>query len=413
MIRTISNFLLSALCTFAVANYACAGSLILKKLRHSGCNAQMTCKINAVEMSLAQNSEPTQIPRSPRPPLCTMDALLTTSRPKQDIVADCENFAKNTDNGLRERATAMLVLGYLYRQIDIQPGDPADVRSRPAIKIWQSASTLDPTFIDVLLAVGTELALNGKYEQSQLMFDRAERINPTDWRIFLARAEVFQVSGNKLAALAASQHAYEMNPKDFRANYVYGIALNHVGKFFEATPFLLVGAQNFAQTPVDRYAIFYEVSPWLQLANNYEELKQPLKGTEALTSHFASQHSDLFDFEIYEKRAKLFAKAGQYKNAADDIAKAIELIPNGFPNDYKIKQAEYLIKAGKAGLASNRILEMLNEGKLKSILQIQVFLNNQGYKGVEINGKIDDATRTALNACLNDRDCSKAAGQAI
>ncbi len=72
-----------------------------------------------------------------------------------------------------------------------------------------------------------------------------------------------------------------------------------------------------------------------------------------------------------------------------------------------------LAKAGAKSAAGDELRTLLARGSLKSTLKVQVFLRNQGYTDVTINGRYDEPTKRALDACLLDKACAPGVGQAI
>ena len=72
-----------------------------------------------------------------------------------------------------------------------------------------------------------------------------------------------------------------------------------------------------------------------------------------------------------------------------------------------------LAKAGAKSSAGEELRSVLARGSLKPTLKIQVFLRNQGYLDVTINGKYDASTKRALDECLQDKACAPIVGQAI
>ena len=72
-----------------------------------------------------------------------------------------------------------------------------------------------------------------------------------------------------------------------------------------------------------------------------------------------------------------------------------------------------LARAGAKSEAGEEIRSLLARGSLKPTLKVQVFLRNQGYSDVTINGRYDEPTKRALNECLQDKACAPIVGQAI
>jgi tetratricopeptide (TPR) repeat protein len=172
-------------------------------------------------------------------------------------------------------------------------------------------------------------------------------------------------------------------------------------------------AVSFNPFVTNNFAIYHQENPWVALASNFGSLKQPEEAIVAINTYFETQAESPFDFQNYATRATFYEQLGHYAEAAADFEKAAKVAPPGFPNDYQIRRVSLLLKANKTESATDGLHEILKSGKIKDVLKIQVFLKNQGYDGFEINGLFDDATIDSLKACLKDKNCSKAAGQAI
>jgi hypothetical protein len=84
-----------------------------------------------------------------------------------------------------------------------------------------------------------------------------------------------------------------------------------------------------------------------------------------------------------------------------------------FAERYLSRAAMLRATAGKGDDARDTFRNILRSGKIQAILRIQVFLRNNGFDEVKIDGKPSAALDMALDQCLRNKDCVSGLGQPI
>jgi tetratricopeptide (TPR) repeat protein len=315
---------------------------------------------------------------------------------------------------VRDRATALYILGHAYSRSRDAFANSGKVSERKAFQLWSKAAELDPTYIEPHLSIGNMFGWSGEIDKAQAAFDRAETIDPKDWRLYTGRANAYyssRIITTYPFALAAAEKAAAIKPDERDVIMVYGRMLQINDRNEEAARQYEAAVGGYDPSKNTSLELMREPHPLRSLAYVYNKLGKPAVAAETLSKYMDSVPSVSRDYTLYQERAEYYEFAGIYAKAAEDFREAASRAPAEFAEEIMAKRAMLLTKAGAS--AGDELRSVLARGSLKPTLKVQVFLRNQGYTDVTINGKYDGPTKRALEACLLDKACAPGVGQAI
>ncbi len=319
----------------------------------------------------------------------------------------CEVYLGSGKGTARDRATAMFILG--HAQIHSMGGGDSK-----ALELWSRAAELDPSYIEPHISMGNLFGDSGKVEQAQAAYDRAAEIDPKDWRIYTGRAKVYvkpRTAASDANALYAAEQAVAMEPDAAYARMVYGRILQTTRRYEEAARQFEAAVGGYDPSKDASFVLIGEPHPLQALAYVYNKMGKPAVAAQTLSKYMDTIPVAERYYRHYQERAEYYELAGMYAMAAADLGEAASRAPAEYAEELMAKRAMVLAKDGKNGIYE--LQSVLARGSLKPTLKVQVFLRNQGYDEVIINGRYDDATKHALEACLSDKECAPGIGQAI
>jgi tetratricopeptide (TPR) repeat protein len=328
-------------------------------------------------------------------------------------ISNCEAFIQSGAGNPRDRAHAMFMLGHAYMRSSSGLGDMLDLGNNKSIKIWNESFAEDASYVDPLLAIARMYGLSEQVVETLEILNKAERVAPQDWRVHTLKVGVFGGMNNLPEMLNEAEKAMKINPDEPEVRRVYAGALKINGRLAEAAQQYLIAAESYDPQKDKSLDMMREESAWISLAGVYAELQKPAMAAAAITKYMESNGAISKHFSMYDLRAGYFEKAGMYNEAAEDLKLAAASAPPPFAEALNDRRVFALAKAGKKENASDDLRYTIEHGSLQSRLKLQVFLKNQGYSRVIINGRYDDATKDALDACLQDEACAPGVGRAI
>lgn len=411
----MKSFVVSFMC---VASVLLAGALPARAayslVQSPTCPANMSC------MALAQNFSSRPVPMSavltefgaiPAVPAnCTGNVMGNLTKAEASI---CERFVESNKGTRREIATALVNLGnaYVWLENGFENGSPRGYQK--ALKTWDRAIALDDQFVDAHLAKGNMVAISETPAEAVPILEKAAALAPNDWRPHAGLANVFYQTHREPEALAEAEKAAALAPGNPSARYVKGKMLDFIGRFEEAIPDLIEATKGYDPRIKRLPGIMQDRNPWEHLADAYHRTGQHNLAAATITKYVDSLPASMIDLELLADRATYLEAAGRFAEAAEDLRKAAAIGYPDLSNQYQTRRAIVLVKAGRTDEAREEFEALLRRGDLNAVLRIQVFLKNQGYDVVTIDGKYNDGTKSAVAQCLKDERCSEGLGQPI
>ena len=322
----------------------------------------------------------------------------------------CEAFLASDHGTKRERASALVNLSYSYV---LQPGE----RSNPKLTIaaLDQAIAEDPSFAEPHVVKGDIAEFIGNQNDAIANYDRGLALDPKHWRALMGKAGIFQSRGELEKALALANQAVDAAPDVSIVHQRLGSLLQRMHDWEGAISAYRKSAELYDGVFKRLPGIMQEQSPWSALASAELRFGDPALALEAINHEVEGKPQNQVQPDILIERASIFESLGQSRNAAEDYDKVIALLGPEFPQseEFKARAAALRASSGDTEAARESFRDLLRSGKLQSILRVQVFLNNQGFDDVPIDGKSTPALEATLERCLADKDCLIGIGQSI
>ena len=400
---------------FLVASTAVAfASGIPGQVQTAGCTFNTSCMAREPNFSklseIAAQSSSIELLKHVEIKKCLEDF---NKRDFQKTVELCNVIAKNDQFSNRERATAIFVLGHAFMQIDVaKTGFEAESLKR-TIDSWKIAHVVDPTFNTSVIALSKLYHDLGETDLSLTTINRLAVNGCKDSRVYAALSDALIAAQNYTEALSAAEFAAGLDPSNHAVYLAKGDALLANDRFEEAITQLSLATFGFDPIRDDPYSMTRAENPWSRLADAYKANGQPAQAAYAMTRYIESDPRAAGGFYNFKRRAEYFESSGQLKLAADDLARSAKLAPEPLASEYTVQSTILLAKTLSKNEAVNQMRIVLASGKVKPILQIQVYLKGAGFAELKINGLFDTQTRQALDNCLKDKKCGAGAGDLL
>ena len=341
------------------------------------------------------------------PAVCVKDIMGGLNGPD---VAVCEVFVAGTAGTARERAAAYINLGHAYRWTKDDFRKP-----KSALAAWDKAISEDSSFAEPHVLKG-DVAAEGEDKQLALPFyEKAQSIDPGNWRAVMGPAKIHMKLGQVNEAVALAKKAVEIAPNVGVAHQIYGNILKRAERLDEALAEYRKATIGYDRTKRRLPGVMQEGEPWGAVAHVEMRLGRPSRAAEAISRQIDGLPDRAITPDDLIERAGYYEAAGRSGEAAADYDRAVALFGPGYEqaDEYRTRAAMLRATAGNGQEAKGAFRDLLRSGKLQTILRIQVFLRNNGFSEVTIDGKTSAELEMALERCLNDKDCSEALGQPI
>jgi tetratricopeptide (TPR) repeat protein len=335
-------------------------------------------------------------------------------RSAEATAKDCERSLARGNGTARERATAMLTLGHAYARISAYNDFSRPPDDTIVIQTWRKALHADPDFVDPLIAIANFYCAFGDGEKALSALDLAESIAPSDWRIHARRVFAYREMRIPHGALRAAEKAMALNPNAADVRSAYGKALLINERLPEAAMQYAIAARLLDRATQRPRDVVRDVHVLEELANIYSEMDKPVLAAKVYTRFMDMTHASGLRTHMLSQRAGYFERAGELRLAAQDLEEAAKTAyPKEMAADLLARRLILLSRSDEKAEATLDLRALLERGDLKATLKTQVFLRNQGYDEVSINGAYDASTQRALDDCLSRDNCKRAAGRAI
>ena len=363
----------------------------------TGCSSKMSCIADIQRFSPV----PPKISFAPGPLPCIQLTVGTITR---KVAPDCEKFVESAAGSVRQRAIALTNLGYYYQ---FEPN--GDIES---IKTWDRAIAVDPSYVEPLIAKAATSAGNFEYPEAIRLLDVAQEKDALHWRIWALRSEIFLKNGNLTDALQTAKNSLLVSPDNPAAHFVLATAMLQTGDLKNsALHFMEAGKDYDAAAPAQFPGVMQYGNPWSSAAYVEIQRKEYASALIAISNGIDGVNGHQGDANLKAKRAEILELLGRYGDAAseyDEVAAMYSSAPNAadeWSEQYKVKAAAMFAKAGMGSKASRAFDDILITGDFKKILKVQLFLRNNGFDDVLMNGKDSTDLRSAISACVARSNC--------
>lgn len=292
-----------------------------------------------------------------------------------------------------------LKLEYLRRQafghVTLMQHDQAVAMLDKILKI----TPLDKT---ALLYRARALLWLNRLDDSLLDLDRLILLYPTDPNVFLQRARAYQFYDRRENALADLASAVALNPR------------NPDDWLNMAILFRDLGDPLKAELSLDRAIALDGENPGLYEAR--ADLRFRKENYAGALDDIANALRDGPNYSlsiVYSIRWQASAKLGRWKDALLQLSEYMDVYADGRDSKFLFERARLYQRLGQREDAMRDLVAALQTGDERQIRRIQVYLRNNGFARIPINGIFDLGMRSALKKCLLTPSCSNAVAQPL
>lgn len=232
------------------------------------------------------------------------------------------------------------------------------------------------------------------------------------WRSAMGMAQVYTAQNKTERALDWGRRALDLSRDEGIAHQQYGDILLQAGRNAEAAAEYYKATATYVPGRHRTPGIMQNGSPWDAAAVAEERLGHLQRAIDDMTRSIEVYRDNFDRSSAYVARGKYYEKAGRNLLAAADYQTALDLRGPSLPDADIIRSKVAALRAASGDKEGARaaFADVLRSGKLQSILRIQVFLRNNGFEDVAIDGKQSLQMDKAIERCLSDKSCLEAPG---
>lgn len=309
----------------------------------------------------------------------------------------CDRVLHASSSSPRDRARALVQLGNLVRM------KPDGFNQWPGM--LDAAVAADPTYVTAILNRAEWFILETKGHDAVKLLEPALAGNPRD-------IELLVMLGRANAALQLPEHALqffndalEMDPRHMRANYESGQVYEMANDYMNAAESYRKAGENYDPSYVSQGWLGIE-DPNIPAARNYARLGDVDKAAALLTTAIDRSRGGLVQAPVFEARASYYQALGRDEEAIADLTSALRKANPDEHMPLLFKRSILYQRTGKSREAEEDLGRALRSGDRRTVLRMQVYLRNQGYNEVTINGVADPDLMKLISACLATPKCS-------
>jgi non-specific serine/threonine protein kinase len=215
-------------------------------------------------------------------------------------------------------------------------------------KLFEKAIELNPKnpqMYQLLLGLGQAYALQHKYAQALLAYNKAEELAPDRWEAYLLRGQVYYRQGLYEKAIEEYTLASNRDPNNSWPHSELAQAYRDAGKYEQA---IAEYQQAINLDPESAYRYRLGIASVFAQQGKIDEAIAEYKSASELTS--ADEH-------VHLELAKLYEKPGRYQEALKEYNAAIKIAPDKtWPY---ISLGEFYLRQGQYGKAKELFLQLM------------------------------------------------------
>lgn len=317
----------------------------------------------------------------------------------------CDRVRQGASHSPREQARALLQLARIVQWM--QGG------MERAIGYLDTAIATDPAFTPAVVARAEWLVLYDKGHEALALLRPALAANPRDIDLQVMTGRAYANVRLFAQALGSFAEVLKVDPDHvnalFEAGLVYEMS-GDIGRAAASYEKAGVKYDPFAD-PASGHGIAH---PYYRAAEAYDQLGRTAKALALITMVIdQAEGRRLPPPGVFERRAAYHETLGLNSEAVDDLTSALRYAMPHEHSNLLLKRAILHQKAGKRAEAEADFAKAMQNGDLRTVLRLQVYLRNQGYEEVEINGVAGPDLLKSIAACLTAAPCKAGFGQPI
>jgi tetratricopeptide (TPR) repeat protein len=323
-----------------------------------------------------------------------------TSASEQQRYEACDRIQREPSSSPRDRARALLQLGYL---VQMKPDG-----FHQAIAAWDKAIAADTTYAPAVVARAEWMILENKGHDAVRFLQPVLAANPDDIEALVMMGRAHASLQLPELALQTFGEALKRNPNHVRALYEIGQVYELAGDFANAAIAYERAGENFKPT----FRGIGIEHPYIAAARDFDRIGEVGKAV-ALVTRVIDLSPDGGMSPVYEARASYYQALGRDEEAISDLTTALRQVLPGQHIPLLFKRAILYQRTGKSQQAEDDLRRALNGGDRRIVLRMQVYLRNQGFQEIKIDGVIDPGLMKVISACLATAQCSEGLGNPI
>lgn len=247
----------------------------------------------------------------------------------------------------------------------------------------------------------------GDFEAARIDLLAANAATNPDAGVLASLAYIELQHGRISEAARYADRAAKMRPNDPDVHWIRAQVALSAGKIEEALQNLDVAlrdSDNFRARQMRAQIFLHD-----------------LNFTDAITDADQLVAARPSDYEARNIRALARLGAGQLDGALDDLTDMVGppggpyLLPPGHPDfdRLSLQRAMLLVQAGRSADAAKDIEYVVAKGGVSSILRLQIFLRQNGFPDIALDGNRSEKLDAAVAACFINQACGRGLAAAI
>ncbi|WP_119389473.1 tetratricopeptide repeat protein [Taklimakanibacter lacteus] len=329
------------------------------------------------------------------------EAATAGEQQRQDA---CDRVMHASSASPRDRARALVQLGRLVRM------KPDGFSQWPGM--LDAAVAADPTYVPAILNRAEWFIFETKGHDAVRLLEPALASNPrnVELLVMLGRANAALQLPDR--ALQFFSEALDEDPHHMRASYEAGQAYEMVNEYKHAAEAYRKAGESYDPSYVSQGWLGIE-DPNIPAARIYNRLGEVDKAAALLTTAIDRSPVGLVQANVFEARASYYQALGRDEEAIADLTSALRKANPDEHMPLLFKRSILYQRTGKSREAEEDIGRALRSGDRRTVLRMQVYLRNQGYTEVTINGVADPGLMKLISACFATPKCSDGLGSPI
>jgi Flp pilus assembly protein TadD len=322
----------------------------------------------------------------------------------QQRLTACNRVERDTSSSKREHARALFQIGRLVLWT------PGGIDAAKAA--WEKAIVADQSFAPPIIARAEWFILGNQGHEAIKLLQPVLAANPHDIDALVMIGRAYANATVYDEAMDSFGKALILDPQNVNALFQSARVMEMAGDFAHAAEFYEKAGEKYDPSATPESGIGIE-NPYLAAARNHERLGEFAKALPLVTRVIKEDRRAANDSPVFERRASYYEALGFNGNAIEDLTSALRYAQPNELASLLFKRGVVYQKVGKEEDAATDFRKALGSGDRRTILRMQVYLRNQGFNEVKINGTSSPDLMKSIAACVATAKCGAGLGKPI